>query len=685
MWHDNEADLDLLGFEYLVDGLLVALTEPRLLPLTIGVLGDWGSGKSTLMRLAAAELNPHLELTNDQDDGTDPQTPVDGGAEESAGSGTDETPRPYLTIPFSPWQYEDFDDVKVALMNTVLDALDRRIPGAEMQIGRLRGFVGTLKRWGRRLGRAGSAAAPTVMPFVIQAAAPGTDPETAKLIGDLTSVAAKQLEPVLTEPSGAADQQAAAAGEPITDVGEFRTEFAKLIASAADLKAVIVFVDDLDRCLPETIVDTFEAIRLFLNTEKTAYVLALNQTVVESAIDSRYPDLKRADGGGIGRDYLEKMLQLTITIPAVSAPEAETYANLLFAELHLPEDDFEKVVQQTKTNRAGNALSVAFNAGIAGDVLKDIPPALAADLAWAADIMPVLGASLRGNPRQLKRFLNNLLLKHRSAALRSVDLKLPVLAKLMVLEDQYNSEYQRLFYWQMAADGPSPQLRAAEDYARSAGVQADDPEPVHGEGQDGTAAPSAKAAKRAQGAEPAVDEDLRSWADKQHIHDWLTVEPPLRGVDLGPYFTYSRDKLSFGVSASRLTPALQLLMSQVQLDVDRARRSHYPTVAALDPSERAQFVEALMDRVRRDPKGIALTAALELAELNLDVIDAVAGSLYRIPAAAIPPAAGTTAVLRFPSDHPAASALLDHWQGSDNAALAAMVTSARQAQTKSRR
>lgn len=48
MWADNETDLDLLGFDVLVDELIVALTEPDLLPLTVGVLGDWGSGKSSL-------------------------------------------------------------------------------------------------------------------------------------------------------------------------------------------------------------------------------------------------------------------------------------------------------------------------------------------------------------------------------------------------------------------------------------------------------------------------------------------------------------------------------------------------------------------------------------------------------------------------------------------------------------
>lgn len=32
MWSDNEAKVDLLGFEFLVDGLFVALTQPQLLP-----------------------------------------------------------------------------------------------------------------------------------------------------------------------------------------------------------------------------------------------------------------------------------------------------------------------------------------------------------------------------------------------------------------------------------------------------------------------------------------------------------------------------------------------------------------------------------------------------------------------------------------------------------------------------
>ncbi len=671
MWADNETELDLLGFEYLVDGLVVALTQPRLLPLTIGVLGDWGSGKSSLMRITAREIAREHP----------PNAP-------SAGEGT--PAHPYLTVPFSPWQYEDVEDVKVALMNTVLDALARRVPNSEERIGRLRSFGRTLKRFGRRAGRATASAAPTVVPFFVQAIAPDTDPETLKLAGTVTEAVAQQVSPLLDEPARRPGDPTGITGDDsITDVGEFRSEFKKLIEDAdPPIAAVIVFVDDLDRCLPETVVDTFEAIRLFLNTPRTAYVLALNQGVVESAIDSRYPNLER-DGAGIGRDYLEKMLQLKIVIPALSAPEAETYANLLFAELHLDGSTFDRVVEHSAANRAENGLAVAFNAGVAGCLLGDIDEDFARDLAWAANIMPVLGASLRGNPRQLKRFLNNLLLKHHAAARRNVELKLPELAKLMVLEDQYNSDFQKVFDWQMAADGPSPQLAEAEDYARGFAAVPDEINEAAtdtSEKQQGGAKSTEAQPKNPISADAADSSDnVRGWADKPFIREWLRLDPSLKEVELRPYFTYSRDKLSFGVAASRLAPHLQKLLNHLQDDREPTRRGHYPEVAALEPSDRAQLVEALLDRVHRHPQGVSLLAVIELGEHNSDIVDTVCESLRRIPPASVPGPAGSAAVRRLPLERPSVTTLWDHWQASENTSLANVVRSGRAARSKKAR
>lgn len=671
MWADNEAVLDLLGFDFLVDALIVALTEPRLLPLTIGVLGDWGSGKSSLLRIAAQEL---ATLSLKEEDG-------------DAGDNDEDAERlsPYLTTYFSPWQYEDHDDVKIALMTAVLDAIAERAPETTEQLGKVRAIVAHLTRWGRRLGRVGASAAPTIVPLLAQGAMPDIDAGTLQAAASLASAAAKEAQSALEESvvnqSPAITPSATARG----DVDAFRREFEKLVNQIPDCKAVVVFIDDLDRCLPETIVDTFEAIRLFLNTPRTAYVLALNQNVVESAIDSRYPDLKKPDGAGIGRDYLEKMLQIKVAIPPLAAPEAETYVNLLFAELHLPSPDFQKVLEAASSVRREAGLAVAFNVGMAGDLLGDIPPVLAADLKWAADISPVLGASLRGNPRQLKRFLNNLLLKHRSAMRRGAPIELPVLAKLMVLEDQYNTDFQRLFDWELAAGGACTEIVAAEAWARVR-RQAPDLEPGTTEtpGNKLVAEPKQRKSLLAESESEGPLTDAETWADKTHIAEWLRAEPPLAGTDLRPYFMYSRDKLSFGVSASRLAPDIQRLLVNVQSDVEANRRSHYSAVASLDPTERTQFIEALLERVLRDPASPALIASLELAEKIPDIVSTVCFALKRVPPAAVPRGIGAAAVRRLPSDHPDVIALLQRWEDSDNTGLSTVVKQARRASARAK-
>lgn len=51
MWADNETNEDLLGYQVHADLLKEVVLDSTMLPITIGIFGDWGSGKSSLMLL----------------------------------------------------------------------------------------------------------------------------------------------------------------------------------------------------------------------------------------------------------------------------------------------------------------------------------------------------------------------------------------------------------------------------------------------------------------------------------------------------------------------------------------------------------------------------------------------------------------------------------------------------------
>ena len=71
----------------------------------------------------------------------------------------------------------------------------------------------------------------------------------------------------------------------------------------------------------------------------------------------------------------------------------------------------------------------------------------------AAEIGPSLGRGLRGNPRQIKRFLNRFLLRLRDGREARDDLDPATLAKLMVLEELHPGDFSKLFVWHLRRAG----------------------------------------------------------------------------------------------------------------------------------------------------------------------------------------------------------------------------------------
>jgi len=609
MWSDNETAVDLLGFDYLVDSLEVVLTQPGLLPLTVGVLGDWGSGKTSLLRMA----KDRLDISDD-----------------------------YITVFFSPWRYEAYDDVKAALIDAILTRLEEEIPSEETE---KRKILDRLRSMAARL-RAGSAAAvnsilPTLM--TLGAAHAGLPPGLVAPAGTAAAagaIATEQSPQATTDDTGPSI---------IESVAEFREEFKKLLDLLTDVTAVVVFIDDLDRCLDDTVVFVFEAIRLFLQVASTAFVLAANRDIVQAAIDRRYPAAHEGDPA-LGKDYLEKIVQVEITVPPLSEPEAETYLNLLFAELRLNDTEMEQLRQAAHDRRVDGQFSVAMNYGIARDTLGTVGRELEADFAIVNRIAPTLSRGLRGNPRQLKRFLNTLLLRLETARRRGVTLDPENLAKLMVLEVVAPVQFRQLFRWQLAQDGAPDELAEAE-------------RAVHSD-------------------TPLADEssaELAAWFGVEAVNAWLKLDPELAGVALGQYFFFSRDRLAPSAPGARLSASLQALLSRLQLSVPAQRRSAVAAAAALSAEEFALLYNALLDRAVRRPESEAMASVLELTDKMPSSWPTLAVELGKLPQANVPISLPAR-LLALGKSQPQVQALIEQWAASTtNERLKQAVAAARKA------
>jgi len=96
MWADTDTDIDFLNYSEVAELIAELIGHPDLLPLSLGVFGSWGVGKSSTLRLVANELGK----TKDK----------------------------YLVITFDAWLYQDFDDARAALMAVIANELLKASP-----------------------------------------------------------------------------------------------------------------------------------------------------------------------------------------------------------------------------------------------------------------------------------------------------------------------------------------------------------------------------------------------------------------------------------------------------------------------------------------------------------------------------------------------------------------------------
>ena len=107
-----------------------------------------------------------------------------------------------------------------------------------------------------------------------------------------------------------------------------------------DLRQLVLFVDDLDRCQSRCIAKTLDAIRLVMTVPRVNVLICIDHRVAFKAVGEHYKKVVDEDGkkvegivvgrsaGEIARDYLGKIVQLPIRLqePTIHAMKQTTSA-----------------------------------------------------------------------------------------------------------------------------------------------------------------------------------------------------------------------------------------------------------------------------------------------------------------------------------------------------------------------
>ena len=185
---------------------------------------------------------------------------------------------------------------------------------------------------------------------------------------------------------------------------EFQSDFEELLKETK-IKKLVVFIDELDRCNHDTILETLEAIRLFLFTKGTSFIIGADERQVMYAVRRRFPEIQ-GNHLDIGKEYLEKMIQYPIKIPQLGLYEMEFYITSLFLQETF-KDDYSIIIEFLKKEREQNFIKFEITYDLIKNKFENIDDNKLKDvLSISKQLSSILSNRLNGNPRQIKRFLN---------------------------------------------------------------------------------------------------------------------------------------------------------------------------------------------------------------------------------------------------------------------------------------
>jgi hypothetical protein len=578
---DNETKIDLLNNEAIATTIISLLREKPDRPVTIGVHGDWGAGKSSVLEMIEAGFAGNKDV---------------------------------LCLKFNGWRFQGFEDAKIALIEGIVTGLVEKRPALSKAAGAVKDVFKRID-WLKVAKNAGGLAltAFTGIPTPAQVGA---------IVGSLEVMLSNPAQLATKENISSAIEGVKAVLKPSEsknvpeEVEEFRKAFDNLLKEAG-VDQLVVLIDDLDRCLPDTAIETLEAIRLFVFTARTAFVVAADEAMIEYAVRKHFPDLPDTTGPrDYARNYLEKLIQIPFRIPALGETETRIYVTLLLAGAELGEEDpgYGELIKVARARLKRPWESAPLDAAAVNEALGQNANKARNALMLSDQIGPILASGAKGNPRQIKRFLNTLLLRQKMAEARGFgeEIKLPILAKLMLAERFLPSLFDQI---------------ATVAVTDSKGYCADlvmlEKADTTGSARSPSKTKQADTAVVKSGALQAKSESalLAEWKSSEAILAWAQVLPSVADIDLRPYLFVTKDKKDYFGPASvlgHLAVVAEKLFGpkiSVQASESELKQLAQPEAAKLFEAVRAKIVSG--DSFETQPAGVEGMLVLVRAQPSL--------------------------------------------------------------------
>lgn len=537
MWSDKESKTDFLNFNEIAESIKDLITEKELMPISIGVFGDWGAGKSTILELTANALEKEEQE--------------------------------YIQIHFDAWTFQGYDDAKAALLETIAAQLVEVAAGDEKLLAKARDFAKRIDKV-RFMGlMAEGAAAISGMPTfgAIQNffgwVSDATDDEDDDLdLADFQKDAKK-----LSEVGNKAKRAVKAKKKfsPPKEIREFRKSYISLL-EAFD-KPVIVYVDNLDRCLPENTISTLEAIRLFLFMPNTAFVVAADPDMIRLAI----PHFHKGASMRHQTDYLDKLIQIPVHVPKPGVAEVRAYLIMLIAQdRKIPVEEFGRLRQglEGSLKFSWKQEQVSVDNLLDGCELDDVAE-LREEFKIAEQMAPILAesANINGNPRIVKRLLNQIKMRKKTAHRRGMQLDERTITKLVIFERCMGIQATNKLYELIDTENGQPTLIVE--------LESDDKE---------------------------ID-DIKvpdEWKNELRFLDkWSRLKPQFTGVDLTAAAYLSRQNIPMGSVNTVMSGAAQKMLEGLLKQKVSSSKASAELIELTASEEYISVMDSLIEELRK--------------------------------------------------------------------------------------